>query len=144
MLSPIGVVALGPERSKFLIPSSQKGSARLGEYDGVAQAVFAIVEFETHYSGVCQEIVEAAMHENVTIKIDAPALQKLLKADHIGPMRRVQQRSAEHCTRRFNFDDLNNIFRQIPPGALRLEFIVEECLIRLDALYSASNTCIVD
>jgi hypothetical protein len=93
---------------------------------------------------VCQEIVKAAMHENVAIKIDAPALQKLLKADHIGPMRRVQQWIAEHLTRRFNFDDLNNIFRQVPPGAFRLKLAVQECLIRLDALYSASNACIMD
>ena len=56
---------------------------------------------------MCQEIVEVAMHENVTIKIYAPAIQKLLKADHIGPMGRVKQRIAEYFARRFDSNRLN-------------------------------------
>jgi hypothetical protein len=88
--------------------------------------VHAIVEFATHYSGVCQEIVEVAMHENVAIKIYAPVFQKLLKSDHVGPVGRVKQRIPEYFTWGSDFDDLDDVLRQVPPGAFGLKLAVHE------------------
>src|SRR5208283_1034 len=83
------------------------------------------------------------MHENVAVEIDTAALQKLLKADHVGPVSRVQQGVAEHLAGRFDSDCLDEVPRQVPPGAFGLKLVVQECPIRPDALYSAPDTSVM-
>lgn len=65
---------------------------------------------------MAEQIVEAALNENIGIEIDAAILNQLAQPDDIGAMREVQERIAENLLRRIDLDRRHERPSQVPPG----------------------------
>ena len=87
---------------------------------------------------VIEEVIEAAMNENVGIQIDSAMLDERLQAHHIGAMCHVIERSSKNLAWCFDPDWSDQFTTQLPPRTLGFMLVMEKRVwgaIRSTALF---------